>query len=154
MNGSGTLPQVICGLPGSSTNAITLTTLAACTLADGLLQSGDRVEIQFDYALTGASSDNYDVQVVWAGSPLVTRTFLNTDARSSGMVRVAVGSTVRQYSAQSQGQVSGAQFAAGTLVIPTGAFQVELRGKLASNQAAQITLTAFTVTRYPRVTGQ
>ncbi len=154
LNGSGTLPHVVCSLPGSSTNLTSLSTLGTCTLSDGLLRAGDRLEVQFDYALTGASSDSYDVQLLFGGTPLLTRTFTATDSRSSGIVRVAVGSTVRQFSAQSLGVLSPAQFAAGSVTLPTGSFQVELRGKVTANQAAQLTLTAFTITRYPKVTGQ
>ena len=51
--GSLTSPQVICSSVGASTSATTLTQLGSCTIPAGLLGTGDRIEMQFQYAHTG-----------------------------------------------------------------------------------------------------
>lgn len=149
--GSGSLPQVVCALPGSSTNALALTTLGSCLVGSSMLQAGDRLEIQFDFALTGGTADSYQVQLDWNGTPILARAFVSGDTTSSNRATIVIGSTTRQYSTTSVGQVSALQAGTGLLPLPGGTFPVEIRGRLNANPAAQLTLTSYSVTRYPRV---
>jgi hypothetical protein len=152
--GSGTLPQVICGLPGADTSALSLTTLGSCTLGGSLLQAGDRLEIQFDLAITGTPADAYEVRLLWSGTPILARTFVAGDTTASGRATIAIGSTTRQYSTSSFGLVSVQQLGTGTLPLPGDTFPVELQARLITNPASQITLTSYVITRLPRVSGQ
>ena len=154
VNGSGTLPQVVCGLPGSSTSSLTLVDLGSCNLGSSLLQAGDRLEILFDFALTGGTPDGFQVELLWNGSPILSRSFVAGDLTASGSARVAMGTTTRQYSTTSFGLASAQQLGSGTLPVPGATFPVTIRGRLTSNPAAQLTLTSYIVTRYPAVVGQ
>jgi hypothetical protein len=49
-------PQVVCSSTGSGTSNTTLTELGSCTIPAGLLGSGDRLEIQFQYGHTGTAT--------------------------------------------------------------------------------------------------
>ncbi|MDZ7639773.1 MAG: hypothetical protein U5J83_16230 [Bryobacterales bacterium] len=153
-NGSGSLPQVVCSVPGSSTNSLTMTTLGSCLVGSSLLQPGDRLEIQLDFALGSGTADGYHAELYWNGSPIQARTYVAGDATSSVRATVAIGSVTRQYATTSFGQVSELQAGTGTLLLPGGTFPVEIRGRLATDPAAQLTLTSYSITRYPRVTAQ
>lgn len=153
-SGSGSLPQVVCALPGSSTNALSMTTLGSCLVGSSMLQAGDRLEIQFDFALSGGTADGYQVELNWNGTPILARSFVAGDYTSSNRATIAIGSVTRQYSTSSVGQVSVLQAGTGILPLPGGTFPVEIRGRLNSNPAAQLTLTSYIITRFPRVAGQ
>ncbi len=148
---SASLPQVICSLPGSSTNAVVLTTLGSCLVGSSMLQAGDRLEIQFDFALTGAVADGFQVQLDWNGTPILARAFVAGDATASNRATIVIGSATRQYSTTSVGQVSVLQAGTGVLPLPGGTFPVEIRGRVNANPSAQLTLTSYSVTRFPRV---
>jgi hypothetical protein len=154
VSGSGLLPQVLCSKAGLSTNSLTMETLGNCTLGGSLLFPGDRLEIQFDWALSGAVADAFDAEVLWAGIPIFSRSFQAGDTTATGTVRVSVGDSTRQYSLQSYGVVSPLVVSTGTLDIPQSAFQVLLRGRLAADEDAMLTLTNYSVIRFPRVDGQ
>ncbi len=152
--GSGLLPQVLCSKTGTGTSSLTLADLGACTLGGSLLFPGDRLDIQFDWAQTGPVTDAYEVRVVWAGTPIYTRSFAAGDGTSTGSARVSIGDITRQFSMQSYGAISPLQVTTGTLTVPTSAFQVQFQGRLATTAEAQLTLTNFAVVRYPKVEGQ
>ncbi len=154
ISGAGLLPQVLCSKTGASTQSDAFADLGACTLGGGLLFPGDRLEVHFDFAMSGVSPGAYDIQAVWAGTPVYTRTFTSGDATASGSVRVSIGASTRQFSAQSHGATSAIHVATGTLSLPVSAFQLVFRGKLASAGDREITLTNFAVVRYPGVDGQ
>lgn len=150
-SGAGVLPQVLCGKTGNTTQSLSFEDLGACTLGGGLLFPGDRLEIHFDWALSGGIPDAYEIQAVWAGDPIYSRAFASGDATASGTIRVSIGDTARQFSAQSHGSVSSMHVAMGTLSLPVSAFQLVFRGKLATSEEAALTLTSFAVVRYPSV---
>jgi hypothetical protein len=151
---SGALPQVICGAPGGSTNALSLTTLGSCTLGSSLLQAGDRLEIEFDFAITGSPADAYEVQLLWNGTPILARNLVAGDTTSTGRVSIAIGNTTRQYATSSFGLVSVQQVGTGLLPLPGASFPVEIRGRLAANPSSQLTLTSYVITRIPKVLSQ
>ncbi len=152
--GSGLLPQVLCSKTGTGTSALSFEDLGACTLGGSLLFPGDRLDIEFDWALTGTTADAYEVQVLWAGSPIYTRSFAAGDGTATGSARVSIGDLTRQFSLQSYGAISPLQVTTGTLTVPVSAFQVQFRGRVATTEEAQVTLTNFAVVRYPKVEGQ
>lgn len=149
--GLGAMPQVVCALPGSSTNALAMTALGSCLVGSSMLQAGDRLEIQFDFALGAGTADAYQVELVWNGTPILTREFVAGDLTSSNKATIAIGSGTRQYATTSVGQVSALQAGTGVLPLPSGTFPVEIRGRLNSNLAAQLILTSYSITRFPRV---
>lgn len=152
--GSGLLPQVLCSRTGNSTNALSFVGLGACTLGGSLLFPGDRLELHFDWALTGPVTDAYEVRVLWAGAPIYTRSFAAGDTIAAGSATVSIGDLTRQFSLQSYGALSPLQVNAGTLSVPSSAFQLEFQGRLANTAEARLTLTNFSVIRYPKVEGQ
>ncbi|MCZ2155640.1 MAG: hypothetical protein LC114_17360 [Bryobacterales bacterium] len=148
---STAMPQVVCALPGSSTNSLTMTALGSCLVGGSMLQAGDRLEIQFDFALAGGVSDAYQVELAWNGSAIFSRAFVAGDSTSSNKASIAIGNTTRQYATTSVGQVSTLQAGTGALPLPGGTFPLEVRGRLDSNPSAQLVLTSFTVIRFPRL---
>lgn len=152
--GSGLLPQVLCSKAGTGTNSLLFADLGACTLGGSLLFPGDRLEIQFDWALTGSVADAYEVRVLWAGASIYTRSFAAGDSTATGSARVSIGDVTRQFSVQSYGAISPLQVTTGTLTVPGSAFQVLFQGRMATTEDAQLTLTNFAVVRYPKVEGQ
>ncbi len=68
--GSLTTPQVVCSSTGSFTPVATLTQLGSCTRPAGLLGTGDRLEIEYQYSHTG-SVGGFTGQVEVAGTVVV-----------------------------------------------------------------------------------
>jgi len=152
--GAGLLPQVLCSKAGGTTQSDSFSILGSCTLGGGLLFPGDRLEIHFDYALSGASPGPFDIEAVWADTPIYSRSFAGGDATASGSIRISIGTTQKQFSAQSYGAASPIHHLTGTVSVPVSAFQLVFRGKLASPGNRAVTLTNFAVVRYPSVDGQ
>lgn len=154
VSGAGLLPQVLCSKAGISTNAVAFAELGACTLGGSLLFPGDRLDIQFDWALSGSVANDYEVELRWAGATIFLRAFTAADSTATGTARISIGDTIRQYALQSYGASSPLQVSTGTLSVPQSAFQLSFRGRLLTATAAQLTLTNFAVVRYPKVEGQ
>jgi hypothetical protein len=141
-------PEVLCSGTGASTTGISMASIGACAIPAGVLLSGDRVEIHFDLAHTGAVS-GFTFEVDWAATPILNRTGANTDAMVTGRAEAAVLAADSQLSAQSWGTVLpfSASVAASTDAYASG-LSINFRGMLA--QAGDtLTLSNYTVVRLP-----
>jgi len=65
-------PQVICSTAGTSTTSSALQPLGSCTLPGGLLQAGDRIEVQYQYGHIG-SATGFSAEVHIGGTVVVSR---------------------------------------------------------------------------------
>jgi|GEM_PF-1194496 len=151
--GVGLLPQVLCSKAGLRTTSLSFASLGACTLGGGLLFPGDRLEIQMDWKQDGVAAGAFDVELLWGGTPFYTRSFQTSDTTAAGTVRVSIGTSARQFTAQSFGSVSALTTATGTLNLPPSAFQFSVRGRVADAVNGALLLTNFSVIRYPGVSG-
>ncbi|MBI2680239.1 MAG: hypothetical protein HYX25_04435 [Candidatus Solibacter usitatus] len=102
--------QVICSAIGSATSAAAFASLGTCRLPQGLLQSGDRLEIRFDLAHQGTAA-GFEFQVLWAATVVVDRSAAAGDAMIAGRGEAGIYGSGTQLRAESWGTLLG--FAAG-----------------------------------------
>jgi hypothetical protein len=96
--------QVLCSGTGGSTTGVALASIGACAIPPGLLLAGDRVQIHFDLAHTGAAS-GFTFEVDWAATPILNRNGAAADAAVTVRAEAGVLASGSQLSAQSWGTV-------------------------------------------------
>lgn len=139
--------QVICSAAGTGTSVTSWTTLGACDIPAAGLNVGDRIEVRFTFAHTGTAT-GFNLQVNWGNTTILARTAAAQDVAVAGQADAAVTSTGAQVSVQSWGTVL--PFLPGILNAPLQAgLQVNLRAALAAVGPDSVTLTNYTVLRYP-----
>lgn len=142
-------PQVVCSSAGSGTSSTTLAELGSCTIPAGLLGTGDRLDIRFQYGHTGTTTGF--TGAVQIGSTTVTsRSGVATEALLTGQASFGIYDTGQIWDSQSWG--SGLAFATGAGSAGENTAQslrVSLRGNLAGATSDSLVLRNFTVTRYP-----
>jgi hypothetical protein len=140
-------PQVLCSGTGQSTGASSLAVLGTCAIPAGLLATGDRVEIRFDYAHQGSGA--VSIEVDWGGTTLVHRNAAAGETLIAGSGSAAILASGAQLSVESWGASSALGAAAATAGDNYSAgLAVNFTGSVA--QAGDtITLNSFTVVRIP-----
>jgi hypothetical protein len=142
-------PQIYCSVPGSSTSATTFTSLGSCTFPVSTLQIGDRIEIHFDLAHTGTSS-GFEYQVLWGTTVVTDRVAGTGDVMIAGKAESAVYSAGSQLRAESWGTVLAYAASVGNATDSVaGALTINFQMKMAQTTTDTVTLTNFTVVRYP-----
>ena len=76
--GSLTAAQVVCSTVGTTTSNASSTTLGTCTLPAGLLGTGDRIEIRYQFLHTGTAT-GFTPQVAWGPTPILSRSASASD---------------------------------------------------------------------------
>jgi hypothetical protein len=143
-----TAAQVVCSTTGSSISATVSTSLGTCTIPPGLLGTGDRIGIEFQFGHTG-SFGGFTGELRVGSTTLLLRTVGSTEPLLAGRASVGIFSPGQAWDVQSWGAVSSLASAAGTGSEDiTLALTVDLRGQLASG-ADTIALRNFTIIRYP-----
>ena len=97
-------PQVLCSGSGGSVNTTTTGSLAACTVPQGVLNPGDRVEIRFDLAHQG-SAGGFTFQLQWGATTVLQRTAAASDVQVSGRADAGLDPAGAQVATQSWGTV-------------------------------------------------
>jgi hypothetical protein len=139
--------QVLCSAAGISTSVTTWTTLGACDIPASGLNAGDRIEVRFTFAHSGTTT-GFNLRLNWGNTTILARTGAAQDVAVAGEADAAVTSTGAQVSVQSWGTVL--PFLPGILNAPLQAgLQVNLRAALAAVGPDSVTLTNYTVLRYP-----
>ena len=139
--------QVICSAAGTSTAAVSWTTLGACDIPAAGLKAGDRIEVRFTFAHTGAAS-GFNLQVNWGATTILARSGATQDAAVTGRAEAGVAATGAEISTESWGTVL--PFLPGILSSPAQAgLPVNFRAALATAGSDTISLTNYTVLRYP-----
>ncbi len=142
-------PQIYCSVPGTSTSSTSFASLGSCTFPASTLQVGDRVEIHFDLAHAGATS-GFEYEVLWDATVLTDRVAGTGDAMIAGKGEAAVYSAGSQLRAESWGTVLAYAASVGNAADSVaGALTINFQMKMAQTTTDTITLTNFTVVRYP-----
>ena len=141
-------PQVLCSGAGRATSAAALANLGTCAVAAGVLAAGDRVEIRFDYAHTGASG-GFSIEAHWGATTLLHRDSPNTETLLTGRADSSILANGSQLSSQTWGAAGSMVTAAGTATdaYSTGV-TITLLGSVAQ-AADSLTLANFSVVRIP-----
>jgi len=147
--GSLTAAQVICSSTGGSTSAISLIQLGSCTIPAGLLGTGDRVEVQFQYSHTGTST-GFTGAIVWAGTTVLSRTAASTETALAGRLSFGISATGQNWDTQSWGNSLSFAAAAGSAnANTTQNLTISFQGDTATSTGDTAVLGNFTVIRYP-----
>jgi hypothetical protein len=152
-SGSGgtqaTTPQIYCSAAGTSTSGTSFTSLGSCSFPSSTLQTGDRVEIHFDLAHTGSTS-GFEYEVLWGATVVTDRVAATGDAVIAGKGEAAIYSAGSQLRAESWGTVLAFAASVGNATDNTsGALTINFQMKMAQTTTDTISLTNFTVVRYP-----
>jgi hypothetical protein len=141
-------PQVLCSGTGTATTGTALASIGACAIPAGLLAAGDRVEIHFDLAHTGATS-GFTFELDWAATPILNRSGATSDALVAGRAEAAVLGAGAQLSAQSWGTVLPPAASVGAAADAwASGLTINFQGKLAQT-GDTLTLADYTVVRLP-----
>ena len=150
-NPLGTLAasQVICSSNGTSTTAITQTQLGSCTIPAGLLGTGDRIEVQFQFAHSG-SSTGFTGTILWAGITLLSRPAVAAETSVAGRMTFGISSGAQSWDVQTWGNSLSLAAAVGSASANTTQnLTISFGGQMAAATSDTVTLNNFTVIRYP-----
>jgi hypothetical protein len=139
--------QVLCSSGGKSNSTAAFISLGGCDVPAAALRAGDRIEVRFNFAHTGTASA-YDLTVNWGSTTVLARHGSKQDAAVAGQAEAAVSAAGAQLSVQSWGTVLG--FLPGISSSPVQAgLRVDFQGRLSTAGTDTVSLTNFTVLRYP-----
>lgn len=139
--------QVICSAAGATSSATAWTSLGGCDIPASGLLSGDRIEVRFTFAHTGTVS-GFDLQVNWGNTTVLARSGSAQDIAVAGTLEAAITGAGAQVSLESWGTVM--PFLPGILNAPVQpGLKVDFRAAMSQVGADSVTLTNYTVLRYP-----
>lgn len=139
--------QVICSAAGQTTGSGTSTSLGACDIPAGGLHPGDRIEVRFGFAHSGKAS-GFDFLINWGSTQILSRHGAPQDVGIVGHADAAISSSGAQLSIESWGTVLSLLPAIVTAPAQNGV-QVNLKADVSNPGNDTVTLTNFTVLRYP-----
>ena len=150
--GTLTAAQVICSSAGIGTSATTSTSLGSCTIPAGLLSTGDRIEVQFHYRHTGTTTA-FTGELRWGATSILLRTSVAAELALTGRLTFGIATGAQPWNAESWGN----SFALANSVGSAGEnsalnLTVSFRGQMAATTSDILTLSNFTVVRYPAQT--
>jgi hypothetical protein len=147
--GSLTSPQVVCSTVGTTTSNTASSTLGTCTLPAGLLGTGDRIEVRFQFVHNGTST-GYTPQLAWGGTPILSRAASASDTAFAGKYEFSVISGAQPWSGESFGSSLPLLTALGSASVNTTAsLTISFLGQMAASTSDTLALSNFTVVRYP-----
>jgi hypothetical protein len=142
-------PQVVCSSAGSGTSSTTLAELGSCTIPAGLLGTGDRLDIRFQYGHTGTMT-GFTGAVKIGSTTITSRAGGATEALLAGHASFGIYDSGQIWDSQNWG--SGLALATGAGIAGENTAQslrVSLQGNMAGTTADSLVLRNFTVIRYP-----
>jgi hypothetical protein len=147
--GTLTSPQVVCSSTGSATSSTALTQLGSCTIPAGLLRTGDRIEVDAQYAHTGTST-GFSGELHWGGSTVVARSAASGETALAARVMFGVYAGGQSWDGQTWGNILSFVASAGVTSEDTSqALTISFRGQMAGSTSDTVILRNFTVIRYP-----
>jgi hypothetical protein len=147
--GTLTAAQVICSSTGSSSSATALTQLGSCTIPAGLLGTGDRIEIQFQYSHTGSSTP-FTSAITWAGATVLSRSTVSAETAVVGRMSFGINASAQSWDAQSWGNSLNFAAAVGFATAnSTQTLTISFQGAMSTTTSDTVNLSNFTVIRYP-----
>ncbi len=139
--------QVICSAAGKTTSATALTSLGGCDIPAAGLLAGDRIEVRFTFAHTGTAS-GFSIQINWGNTPILSRTAAAQDVAVTGRADAAISASGAQLSLETWGTVLS--FLPGIVnAAAQSGLEVTFSGALSQLSPDTVTLTNYTVLRYP-----
>ena len=142
-------PQVVCSSIGATTSAAGLTQLATCTIAAGVLGSGDRIEVRFQLAHTGTAT-GFSGEVRVGSATVVSRSAGASETRLTGETDFSIFGTSQLWDSQTWGTALPLATTTGTSTEDTSqALTVSFRGQMASATTDSVALRNYMVIRYP-----
>jgi hypothetical protein len=149
-----TSPQVVCSSNGASTTLSALTQLGSCTIPAGLLGTGDRLEVEYQYGHVGTST-GFGGEVHIGATTVVTRSAPASESVFTGRTSFGIsGPAAETWDTQSWGNAAVAFLAAagGAAEDITQPLVISFRGQMASMTSDTVAVSNFTVVRYPAQT--
>ncbi|HLH38829.1 MAG TPA: hypothetical protein VKX39_06750 [Bryobacteraceae bacterium] len=147
--GTLTAAQVVCSSAGSGTSAASLVQLGSCTIPAGLLGAGDRIEVEYRYSHTGTSA-GFTGAILWAGTNLVSRTAGAAETAFAGRIMIGINAGAQSWDAESWGNNLSFTASSGNASAAIGQnLTISFQADLAAATTDTISLTNFTVIRYP-----
>ncbi len=145
-------PEVVCSGAGSSTSSTTLTELGSCTIPAGLLGTGDRLDIRFQYGHTGTTT-GFTGAVQIGSTTVASRSGIGTDGLLTGQASFGIYDTGQIWDSQSWGSSIAFAASAGSAGENTAqSVRVSLKGNMGGTTSDALVLRNFTVVRYPAQT--
>ncbi len=142
-------PQVVCSSTGSGTSDTALVELGSCTIPAGLLGSGDRLEVQFQYEHTGTAT-GFTGAVQVGSTTVASRAGSAAEALLAGHTSFGIYGSGQAWDTQTWGIGLSLSANAGTAGENTAqAVRVSLLGQMAGTTSDSVFLRNFTVMRYP-----
>ncbi len=150
--GSLTTPEVVCSSTGGSTASTSMTQLGSCTLPAGLLGTGDRLEIEYHYMHAG-SALGFTGQVQVGGTTVASRNAAASESLLAGRTSFGLNSSGQTWDSTNWGGSTSFAASAGTAAIAaTQAVTVSFQGQMAGTGTDTVSISNFTVVRYPAQT--
>jgi hypothetical protein len=147
--GSLTTPQVVCSAVGTSTSGTVSTSLGTCTLPAGLLSTGDRIEVRYQFSHTGTAT-GFTPAVSFGGSPMLSRAAGAADTAFAGIMDFAINTSIQAWSGQSWGSSLAFATALGSASVNTAlSVTIGFQGQMSGSTSDAVSLSGFTVVRYP-----
>ncbi len=141
--------QVLCSSAGGFTSSTTITQLATCTIAAGVLGSGDRLEVRFQMVHAG-STQGFSGEVRVGTTTVVARSGDASESRLSGTTDFSLYGANQVWDSSTWGATAAVVYTSGSAAEDTSqALTVSFRGQLASATTDSLSLRNFTVLRYP-----
>ena len=148
-SGRTLLAQVLCSSAGRVNGLDVWASLGACDIPAPLVKSGDRFEIRFNFAHTGAASA-FDAQIMWGNTQVLLRHGNKLDTALVGRAEASVSALETQITTESWGTLLPLLPGIVSTGIQNG-LKLDILGKLTSLGIDTIGLTNFTVLRYPAI---
>jgi hypothetical protein len=146
---SFTSPQVVCSSNGTSTSSTTLVQLGSCTLPGGLLRTGDRIEVRFQYSHSGTAT-GFTPAIHWGGTTAFSRAAAASETSVAGQLGFGIKAGGQSYDARSWGSALAFAASAGSASENSSVnLTISFQGEMASATSDTVVLSNFTVTRYP-----
>ncbi len=147
--GTLTAAQVVCSTVGNTTSSSSSVTMGTCTLPAGLVYAGDRIEVRYQFTHQGTSTA-FTPQVAWGGTPIISRTATAADTGFAGTLDFEIGASTQTWSGQSWGSSLAFAAALGSASANTGLnLTISFLGQMSGSTSDSLTLSNFTVVRYP-----
>lgn len=150
--GSLTMPEVVCSSTGGSTASATMTQLGSCTIPAGLLGTGDRLEIDYHFVHVG-SAVGFTGQVQVGGTTVASRAAAASESLLAGHTSFGLNSSGQTWDTSNWGVSTAPATSAGTATVAaTEAVTVSFQGQMAGSGGDTVSISNFTVVRYPAQT--
>jgi len=141
--------QVICSSSGTGSTSTNSTQLGTCTIPTGILKTGDRISIVFQYSHTGSNA-GIGAQIFWGMTPIFSRSVAANESQLGGRIEIGLHGEGAAWSGQSWGASSTLASSMGSAADNFSvSLLIDFQGQTLAATSDRIVLRNFTVIRYP-----